>query len=84
MGSDVLVHVTVDSPQVLTDDARELAADAGSDLEVLEADARGHRSPLVARLSPRTEAHKGRTVRLAFDTARLHAFDPDDGSAIWD
>jgi multiple sugar transport system ATP-binding protein len=83
MGSDVLVHVTVDTPQVLTDDAKELAADVGTDVEVLESNARARRSPLVARLSPRTAARKGARVRLTVDTSRLHAFDPVDGSAIW-
>jgi multiple sugar transport system ATP-binding protein len=83
MGSDVLVHVTLDTPQVLTDDARELAADVGADMEVLEGNARERRSPVVARLSPRTEARKGEVVRLSVDTARLHAFDPETGSAIW-
>ena len=83
MGSDVLVHVTIDTPQVLTDDARELAADVGTDVEVLESNVRARRSPMIARLSPRTSARKGQRVRLTVATARLHAFDPDDGSAIW-
>jgi multiple sugar transport system ATP-binding protein len=84
MGSDVLVHFTIDSPQILTDDARELAADSGTDMELMEGNARERRSPVVARLSPRTEAREGQKVRLTVDTTRLHAFDPTTGAALWD
>jgi multiple sugar transport system ATP-binding protein len=84
MGSDVLVHVTIDTPQILTDDARELAADSGTDLDLMEGNARNRRSPVVARLNPRTAAREGRHVRLTVDTTRLHAFDPTTGAAIWD
>jgi multiple sugar transport system ATP-binding protein len=84
MGSDVLVHVTLDVPQILTDDARELAADAGTDVEMMEGNQRNRRSPVVARLSPRTAAREGAPVRLSLDTGRLHAFDPSTGAAIWD
>ena len=83
MGSDVLVHTTLDTPQVLTEDARELAADVGDDVAPGSGtDTRS--SPVIARLSPRTEAREGAPVRLTVDTARLHVFDPETGASVWD
>jgi multiple sugar transport system ATP-binding protein len=82
MGSDVYVHATLDAPQVVTDDTRELAGDTGADVASLEERARQRRTTFVARLSPRTEAARGRTVRLALDTSRLHAFDPATGASL--
>jgi multiple sugar transport system ATP-binding protein len=82
MGSDVLVHLSVDAPPVVTDDTKELAEDAGThDLaptEVL------NRALFVARFSPRTTVREGEAVELVVDTERLHVFDPATGTALWD
>jgi multiple sugar transport system ATP-binding protein len=80
LGSEVLVHFTVDAPPVVTDDTRELARDAGA--AELEAGRHEGRSTFVARLSPRTEARERADVELAVDTSRMHFFDPDTGSRI--
>ena len=82
MGSDVLVHVRIDAPPVLTDDTRELAADAGA--EDLQADAAAGTSVLVARVSPRTGIGEKQPVRLIVDTERLHLFDPETGLSVRD
>jgi multiple sugar transport system ATP-binding protein len=83
LGSDVLVHFRVAAPPAMTDDARELAADAGAEvLERVEQQAHGGESVVVARLNPRTTAAKGETVELVVDTQRLHFFDPGDGAGI--
>jgi multiple sugar transport system ATP-binding protein len=75
----VLVHFSVDQPPVLTDDTRELARDAGADLE---GGRHGGRSTFVARLSPRTEARERGDIELAIDTGRMHFFDPETGMRI--
>ncbi|HEX7247425.1 MAG TPA: sn-glycerol-3-phosphate ABC transporter ATP-binding protein UgpC [Actinomycetota bacterium] len=80
LGSDVLVHFTVDVPPVITDDTRELARDAGA-AELDHERAQG-RSTFVARLSPRTEARTRSDIELVVDTSRLHFFDPETGSSI--
>ncbi|MCP2342751.1 ABC transporter ATP-binding protein [Actinomadura rupiterrae] len=80
MGSDVLVHFNVEAAQVVTDDTRELARDAGTDvLGALE----GPHTDLVARFSPRTAVKAGDPVTVHVDTGRLHFFDIESGSAIW-
>jgi multiple sugar transport system ATP-binding protein len=84
LGSDVVVHITVDAPPAMTEDARELAVDVGTEaLEQVEQRAEGGQSEVVARLNPRTSVRKGDRVELVVDTRRLHFFDADDGSGIY-
>jgi multiple sugar transport system ATP-binding protein len=84
LGSDVVVHFTIDAPQAITDDVKELAHDVGVEaLEKVEQEAEGGRSTMTARLSPRTQVKPGDNVELTVDTTRLHFFDPDDGSGIY-
>ncbi len=85
MGSDIVVHFSLDAAQVLTDDTRELARDLGAEVvQRLEASARQQRTPMVARFSPRSSVREGRSAEVAVDTGRLHLFDPDTGRSIWD
>jgi multiple sugar transport system ATP-binding protein len=84
LGSDVVIHFTMDAPPAITDDVKELAHDVGVEhLERVQQEAEVGKSTVTARLSPRTPARPGNTIELAVDTARLHFFDPDDGSGIY-
>jgi multiple sugar transport system ATP-binding protein len=82
LGSEVLVHLMIDAPPVLTEDTRELARDSG--IGELETERHEGRSPFVARLSPRTEARERQDIQLVVDTSRMHFFDPETGSGIYD
>jgi multiple sugar transport system ATP-binding protein len=84
MGSDVLVHLGVDAPTVETDDTRELARDAGTDVLGALTLTGAARSVVVGRFNPRTRVREGEPVTVRIETDRLHFFDPDTGLSIWD
>ncbi|HSL12431.1 MAG TPA: TOBE domain-containing protein [Actinomycetota bacterium] len=81
LGSEVLIHFSVDAPPVLTEDTRELTRDLESGGAVLQEQ---ERSRFVARLDPRTDAREHGEIELAVDTTRLHLFDPETGHGIHD
>jgi multiple sugar transport system ATP-binding protein len=84
LGSEVLIHFTVEAPIVLTEDTRELATDVGTvELEDLEQRAKEARSTFVASLNPRTDAREGERLELFVDTHRLHFFDPGSGRGVY-
>jgi multiple sugar transport system ATP-binding protein len=83
LGSEELAHFTVDAPPVVTDDTRELVRDLGG-TEKLEARAEEGTSSFVARLDPRTGARRGEPLEMVVDVGRMHFFDLDDGTAIFD
>ena len=60
LGSEVLVHFAVDAPPVVTEDTRELVADAGAPVEELEARASAGGSTFVAQARPAHERDRAR------------------------
>jgi multiple sugar transport system ATP-binding protein len=84
LGSDVVVHFTIDAPPAITDDVKELAVDVGQEaLEKVQQHAEGGSSTVIARLNPRTQVNKGDRIELVVDTHRLHFFDVDSGIGIY-
>lgn len=83
LGSDVVVHFTVDAPSVVTEDVKELAADAGRDTVEVERGAEKGASTFLARLNPRTRATEREQIELVVDTRRMHFFDPDSALGIY-
>jgi multiple sugar transport system ATP-binding protein len=82
LGSDALVHFSMDAEPVVTDDTRELVRDRENtedvDAEVVEE----HASSFVAKVDPKAGVRVGETIPLVVDTTELHMFDPADGRAV--
>jgi len=84
LGADVVAHVTIAAPAVMTEDVKELAHDVGAEaVEAVESSARSGESTFLARLSPRTGAKQGESIELVVDTGRLHFFDIGSGHGIY-
>ncbi|MGH3092644.1 MAG: ABC transporter ATP-binding protein [Gaiellaceae bacterium] len=82
LGSEIMVHFTVDAPPALTEDVRELAKDAGDERAVQAEGAR--ETTMVGRFGARSGVSEGKTAEVAVDTRALHFFDPDSGLGIYD
>jgi multiple sugar transport system ATP-binding protein len=84
LGADVVAHVLVRAPAVVTEDVKELAHDVGTEaVEAAERSAQTGESTFLARLNPRTSAKEGEDVELIIDVTRLHFFDPRTGEGIY-
>src|SRR3954452_16433037 len=77
VGSEAFIHFTLDVPPVITEDIKELAEDAGAEIEP------DSRTPFVARTHARSKAREGGQVELAVDTRELHFSDPGTGAGIY-
>ena len=84
LGADVVAHVKIQAPAVVTEDVKELAHDVGQEaLQAVEQGARSGESTFLARLNPRTAAKEGQPIELVVDVGRLHFFDPGSGLGIY-
>jgi multiple sugar transport system ATP-binding protein len=83
LGSELMVHFTVDAPPALTEDVKELAEDAGTTAEEL-AGGDTNRTVVVGRFGPDSKVREGASAEVAVDTRALHFFDTETGMAIYD
>ena len=82
LGSEIMVHFSVDASPAFTADVKELAEDVG-DAERAEAHARKDSAILVGRFGARSRVKSGEQVEVAVDTRQLHFFDVDTGLGIY-
>ncbi|HEY3544222.1 MAG TPA: sn-glycerol-3-phosphate ABC transporter ATP-binding protein UgpC [Gaiellaceae bacterium] len=82
LGSEIMVHFTIDAKQAMTEDVRELAEDAGDD-RVAARDEQPH-AMLVGRFGARSRVRPGSPIEVAVDARALHFFDPETGMGIYD
>jgi multiple sugar transport system ATP-binding protein len=81
LGSEIMVHFSIDAKHAITDEVRELAEDVG----VQQLDETGSDSAtLVGRFGARSRVRLNTEVEVAVDTRALHFFDPQTGLGIYD
>jgi multiple sugar transport system ATP-binding protein len=83
LGSEIMVHFTVDAPPALTEDVRELARDVGDERAVQQEEG-ADETTMVGRFGARSTVEKEEEAEVAVDTRALHFFDPDSGIGIYD
>ena len=83
LGSEIMVHFTIQAKPAITADVRELAADVGDDRAVSEL-GEEDQATFVGRFGPRSTARAGQALEVAVDTRSLHFFDPESGLGIYD
>jgi multiple sugar transport system ATP-binding protein len=84
LGTQTLLHFDLDTPVVLTEDVKELAADAGEEVENLEQRAEQGTSHFVAEVDPKSSVASGEMADLVIDATQVHFFDPETGLGIYD
>jgi multiple sugar transport system ATP-binding protein len=83
LGSEIMVHFSIDAKHAVTDDVLELAEDVGDD-RVAQPDRAAETATLVGRFGARSRVRGGGDVEVAVDTRALHFFDPETGLGIYD
>ena len=85
LGSEIMVHFTIDAPPAITEDVRELARDVGDERveDALEEGERGE-ATLVGRFGARTRVKERSEAEVVVDTRALHFFDLETGLGIYD
>ena len=80
LGSEILVHVSIDAKVALTEELRELEEDTeGAPSE----SAPDESTIIVCRFNPRSRVQVGESIEIAVDTRSLHFFDQDTGLGIY-
>ena len=83
LGSELMVHFSIDAPPAITEEVKELAADAGTTAEEL-AGGDANSTVLIGRFGPESSVRANSTAEVAVDTRTVHFFDPETGMAIHD
>src|SRR4051812_45436105 len=83
LGAELIAHLEIAGRPVLTDEVKEVTADLDDSLlSELEAEADEQKLPLVGRFDVASQARVDHQIEVVVDTAHVHYFDLDSGSAI--
>jgi len=84
LGSEIMVHFTIEATQAATEEMRELAKDVGDERVVAQLE-EGATSTVgfVGRFGARSRVKTGDQVDVAVDSRALHFFDPETGLGIY-
>jgi multiple sugar transport system ATP-binding protein len=80
LGSEIMVHFTIDAKPAITEEVCELARDVGEDADARRPDV----TTVVGRFGARSRVRVGEPAEVAVDTRALHFFDPETGLGIYD
>jgi multiple sugar transport system ATP-binding protein len=83
LGSEVMVHFSVEAKPALTEDVRELAQDLDTAI-ARELDDSASQTTMVGRFGAKSKLREGEVGEVAVDTSALHFFDPETGLGIYD
>jgi multiple sugar transport system ATP-binding protein len=85
IGTETLLHFTMNAPVAVTEEMKELAADVGGEAaEQLEKRAAEGRNEFVAQVDPKSRVTEGDTADLVIDISQLHFFDPETAQSIFE
>jgi multiple sugar transport system ATP-binding protein len=85
LGSEIMVHFTIDAVHAVTEDVHDLQADIGTDRAPGTGVGSGTSGAvIVGRFGPRSRVKAGDTIDVAVDTRSLHFFDPETALGIYD
>jgi multiple sugar transport system ATP-binding protein len=83
LGSEIMVHMSVDARSAQTEDVRELREDVGVEPAAGEDGGEQH-ATIVGRFTPRSRVAVGEDAEAVVDTRNLHFFDPETGLGIYE
>jgi len=83
LGSELMVHFTIDATQAVTEDVRELQRDVGTE-DMRPAAGFEEGAVMVGRFGARSGVRVNDDADVAVDTRVVHFFDPDSGAGIYD
>ncbi|TML71580.1 MAG: sn-glycerol-3-phosphate ABC transporter ATP-binding protein UgpC [Actinobacteria bacterium] len=83
LGSEIMVHFTIDARRALTEDVRELAQDMDA-VAVQGLEGGAAQTTMVGRFGARSRVREGDQAEVAVDTRALHFFDPETGLGIYE
>jgi len=85
LGSEIMVHFTIDAVHAVTEDVHDLQADIGTDRAPGTGVGSGTSGAvIVGRFGPRSRVKAGDAIDVAVDTRSLHFFDPETALGIYD
>ncbi|MDX6619029.1 MAG: multiple sugar transport system ATP-binding protein, partial [Gaiellales bacterium] len=84
LGSEIMVHISIDAAHAVTEDVHDLQKDIGTDRAPGSGIAsEGEGAVIVGRFGPRSRVKVGETISVAVDTRSLHFFDPETSLGIY-
>lgn len=83
LGSEKLIHFTINANAGITDDIKQIAEEKGA-MDSLLGSQGNSQAEGVARFPPRSAVKRDELIEILVDTTNMHFFDIDTGFSIWE